>query len=244
MRVASLAVVISLAAAAPAFAQAPADQPAIDPAVEAQAREHFDKGRTFYNVGQYDQAITEFQQAYLLMKEPLFLFNIAQSYRLKGDCDSALRFYKNYLREQPEPPILEEVEAAVQKCEDKKAQTPPTPPPTERPKRGKGLRIAGLSTMAAGVLLAGMGVYFGVQAKSDADAVSDYTGPWGPEQEDLEARGQRNEMLFFVLTGTGAAAIIGGGVLYYLGLRQLKESPAVAIIPAAGGFHVSWALAF
>ncbi len=248
MRVVSLAVVISLAAAAPAYAQdnQPADPPAADPAVEGQAREHFDKGRSYYNVGQYDQAIAEFQQAYLLMKEPLFLFNIAQSYRLKGDCDTALRFYKNYLREQPEPPILEEVEAAVKICEDKKAEQPPEKPPTptDRPARGKGLRTAGFVTMAAGVALTGVGIYFGLQAKADSDTVSDYTGPWGPEQEDIESRGQRNEMLFFALTGTGAAALIGGGVLYYLGRRQANEAPAVAVLPAAGGLQVSWALAF
>jgi len=51
-----------------------------------------------------DEAIAEYREAYRLRSDPAFLFNIAQSYRRKGDLQPALDLYKNYLIENPTTP--------------------------------------------------------------------------------------------------------------------------------------------
>lgn len=88
-----------------------------DKAAEARAR--YEQGLNYYNLAKYDQAIEEFKAAYTITIAPGFLFNIAQAYRLKGDCTQALQFYKDYLREDPDAPNSKKVNeriAEMEKC--------------------------------------------------------------------------------------------------------------------------------
>ncbi len=71
-------------------------QPAPDPAAAA-----YQEGRRLYDIREWDQAIVKFKEAYRLQPEARSLFNIAQSYRLKGDCVEALGFYKTFKRNYP-----------------------------------------------------------------------------------------------------------------------------------------------
>jgi tetratricopeptide (TPR) repeat protein len=64
----------------------------------AVARTLFSQGRVAYDLGSYDEAITKFRSAYEQVQEPAFLFNIAQAYRLKGDCSRAVDAYRHFLR--------------------------------------------------------------------------------------------------------------------------------------------------
>jgi hypothetical protein len=71
------------------------------------------------------------------------------------------------------------------------------------------------------------GVYFGTQAKSAADEVSDLAkmgGAWTPRYDRLEAQGQRDQKVSIALLGVGAAAVVGGGILYYLGASEDAEA--------------------
>jgi hypothetical protein len=47
----------------------------------AQARVHFEKGRTFFQVDEYRKAIEEFKAAHVERPDPAFLYNIAECYR-------------------------------------------------------------------------------------------------------------------------------------------------------------------
>src|SRR5262245_21014805 len=96
MRPALLALAV-LAALAPA--RALADGPVgLTPAERlAQAKEHFDLSRSHYELGDYDAAIVEFKEAYVLRPTPLLLFNIAQSHRRAGHIAEALDFYRRFL---------------------------------------------------------------------------------------------------------------------------------------------------
>jgi hypothetical protein len=103
-----------LGSALPAFAQ-----PAQDPAAgaEERARVHYEKGTKHYDVAEYDEAIVAFKDAYKELKEPLFLYNIAQAYRQKRDCVNAVKFYKTYLRGESEGATAEQARAFVAELE-------------------------------------------------------------------------------------------------------------------------------
>lgn len=106
--------------------------------INDEARSHFAEGSRLYDAKDYDQAISHFEKSYALSSAPALLLNIAQAYRLKGDCEKAALFYKRYLEKQPGSPRRAEIEARrseMQACVDDKAQRPtptpesPTPPP-------------------------------------------------------------------------------------------------------------------
>jgi tetratricopeptide (TPR) repeat protein len=111
----------------------------------AEAREHYKKGTTYYDLGKYADAAKEFEAAYEAKNDPAILFNLAQAHRLAGNPDQALHFYKTYLRYVPKAPNRAEIEEQIKTLEQKvAAQAPPTtpppattapppPPPTETP---------------------------------------------------------------------------------------------------------------
>ena len=60
------------------------------------AKTYYEKGNAAYNLGKFEEAITWFTKAYETWAVPDFLYNIAQSYRLGGNCKQALFVYKRY----------------------------------------------------------------------------------------------------------------------------------------------------
>lgn len=104
--------------------------PQTDDQKKAEAKAHYEKGLSHYNLGEWDQAIAEFRAAYAISSAPGLLFNIAQSFRLKKDYEQATYFYQTYLRLKPDAPNrgdvedrLKEMEAAIE--EQKKMETKP-----------------------------------------------------------------------------------------------------------------------
>jgi hypothetical protein len=94
-----------------------------------EARALYDEGLRHYNVAEYTEAITAFKASYLLSGDSKLLFNVAQSYRLSGDCEQGLRFYKNFLRENPHAANVAEVDTAVARCEAAPAPAAVAPAP-------------------------------------------------------------------------------------------------------------------
>lgn len=68
---------------------------------EELARQHHDRGTSHYNLGQFEDAIAEYRRGYEQRADPVFLFNIAQSYRQLGAQEKALFFYRRYLSTYP-----------------------------------------------------------------------------------------------------------------------------------------------
>ena len=79
----------------------------------ADAREHFQKGRTLYDVGRFDDAAREFEAAYQIKADPVLLYNLAQAYRFAGKSQPALIAYRSYLRNQPDARNRAQVEASI-----------------------------------------------------------------------------------------------------------------------------------
>ena len=109
---------LTLAGASVASAQ-PAPPPTSDPAaLEASGQRHFD-------LAEYAAAVRDFKEAYRLTDQPGFLYNIAQAFRLGGDCRQALTFYKTFVRRVPDAPNLAKVKERISEMEACVAKLPP-----------------------------------------------------------------------------------------------------------------------
>jgi tetratricopeptide (TPR) repeat protein len=98
------------------------------------ARRHHDRGTTFYNLGQFEEAIGEYRKGYEQKADPVFLYNIGQAYRQLGALDRALFFYRRYLSTMPGAPNRAQVEQLVVELDQlvaaqERARTPAPPQP-------------------------------------------------------------------------------------------------------------------
>lgn len=106
--------------------------------------------------------------------------------------------------------------------------------------RARTKRLVGLGVAAGGGLAVGLGLYFGSRASSIGNEVT--TGcatscDWsifGPKEAD----GRSAERKQYIFAGVGVLAILGGGALYWLGVRESRTS--VAIQQTDGGIEVAW----
>jgi tetratricopeptide (TPR) repeat protein len=76
--------------------------PAQPSQASSRAQALFQEGRARYDVGEYDQAIARFREAYELEPAPLLLFNIGQAERRQGNCSRARDSYSGFIRLAPE----------------------------------------------------------------------------------------------------------------------------------------------
>ena len=96
-----------------------------------EARDHFQKGRTLYDVGRFDDAAREFEAAYQIKPDPALLFNLAQAYRFAGKNQPALIAYRSYLRNLPNASNRAQVEASIaelQRIVDEQQHAQKSPP--------------------------------------------------------------------------------------------------------------------
>jgi hypothetical protein len=127
------------------------------------------------------------------------------------------------------------------------AQASPPEEPVDNPEpttSGGGLRKIGIGVGIAGVVLGGVGVYFALDSGKAASDLDGYMGPWGQEQIDLEARGERSAKLGWVFGIGGAAAVVAGGVMFAIGGPKAVESSSVSVIPTKGGGQLTWSQRF
>lgn len=83
----------------------------------AKSKEHFDQGTRRYELGHYQEALTEYEAAYMEVPDPAFLFNIGQCHRKMGHDKEAARFYKSYLRNAPNAPNRADVQKRINELE-------------------------------------------------------------------------------------------------------------------------------
>ena len=78
----------------------------------ATAREHFKSAQLHYSLGEFDEAVKEFREAYRLRQEPAILFNVAQCYRQMRMWKDAYFNYRQYLNlAKKDAPNREEAES-------------------------------------------------------------------------------------------------------------------------------------
>ncbi len=205
------------------------------------AEELYDEGQRAYDSAAYATAVVKWTQSYELSSEPGLLFNLAQAYRLNRDCAQALATYKRFVEADPasEQRIL--ANDFIRELEPKCGASS-QPPRVERPHTTppRTLKIAGLVTGGSGVAIVATGLLFGRRAGTLGDEVSracDQMCDWAA-QKDKDARGRRYATTGYVLDAVGVAAIAGGAVMYYFGIRG--SSVVVAPKPGESGAIVSW----
>jgi tetratricopeptide (TPR) repeat protein len=160
-RAADVVLVASLASVAVAHSSRAEPPPASSAAApvdaRARAKRLFEQGQSHYDLGEYDEAIAAFREAYELSSAPALLFNIAQSHRLKGDCRRALQVYRHFVRLDPGSPQRSDAEAHIAKlvptCERTQEPPPATgesqdaAPPKNEPDASKPIDAQGASLL-------------------------------------------------------------------------------------------------
>src|SRR5688500_20306234 len=95
-----------------------------DDGIPPKARDLAQKGRSAHDQGDYARAIAAFKEAYVIAPSPGLLFNLAQAYRLQGNCDDAVLMYRRYLSTGPSSEartVAEAHLATVERCVQKRA---------------------------------------------------------------------------------------------------------------------------
>jgi tetratricopeptide (TPR) repeat protein len=99
-------VALGMATPATAWAQ-------LTPQQKQEVRQHYEKATRAYDIGKYDEAIAEYQNVYEISGDSKMLYNIGQAYRLNGQPEQALRFYRRYLQRLPNAVNREDVEKKI-----------------------------------------------------------------------------------------------------------------------------------
>ena len=228
--------------------------------VPDKARQLADRGRAAHEAGDYGKAIAAFQEAYVIAPSPGLLFNLAQAYRLAGDCDDAAWMYRRYLDTNPgeaSRTLAEQHLGAVEKCGHGGllVLSPPTPTPvpptpvtelatpavtvdTAAP-ASRTKRAALWVGVGGGIALAGATI-FAIDSANASDKVSELYkhGAKGSDVAAEDARGQRSATLATVLGIGGGLAVVSAGVLYAVG-HHYETAQHVAVAPHAHGAEVS-----
>jgi len=231
-RAVGLAVALGLLVAAgrPAGAQ-PASDGSDDRARAADAAALYDEGKRHFDIGEYAQAIASWKRSYLRSSAPLLLFNIAQAYRLSGNCAQANRFYLNYRRVEKHPKNQAELDRAMARCAGIEPATGDAsePPAASAPDAGPTPGAAPASPGAAPAAIAVPGAASepapappraGTAAAPGAAAASAPAGPPVPAAD----RAGRGWQIAGIATGAVGIAALAAGGIYAIAARQDSDS--------------------
>jgi tetratricopeptide (TPR) repeat protein len=222
-------------------------QPAPDD--ETRAKAFYAEASRHYDLREYAVAIEGFRRAYTLLPDPLFLFDIAQSYRQLRDCDNARGFYKNYLINAPTADNRDKVEAFITEmdacvAEQQRAQQQHVdrPPIAAVPASHTALKITGSVTAGIGAVLVGGAVSYSLQAADKSRQLEQLCagGCTATDTLALDRSGHDASRDAVVLYIVGGAAVAAGAVLF--GWASIDEP--VAITPLPGGAAVSTRVRF
>jgi tetratricopeptide (TPR) repeat protein len=153
-----------------------------DPQKDAQAAA--DAGAALFKQDDFIGAAKKFEEAYGLVRDPSYLFNIAQAYRHGGDCVRAADYYGRFLSEIPHPPNEDKVRvwyASQLQCAKEKAATLPVEEPVEP------------------------------EPPKPEPAKPEPLPPEPPEPEPAKPSGGNGKIIAYTLGGVGVAALAFGG---------------------------------
>ncbi len=229
--------------------------------VPNKARTLADRGRVAHDSRDYAGAIAAFTEAYALAPAPGLLFNLAQAYRLRGNCDDAALMYRRFLATNPPDDarlLAESHLSTVERCQARSTAIDPRlavravpaalprsmsasirkrdQPTTHRRSAqtaGLGLAIGG----GAALLVAG---YYGLEAR---DASNDVERRYaaGEKWKTLAARdaeGDRAASIAKVTLGIGAAAAVAAAAALVIDHR-MQRSKSLHVEPVSGGARVN-----
>jgi hypothetical protein len=204
--------------------------------------------KTACAAGDVQQAVRLLAELYTATNDPIWIFNQGRCYHQNNQLQNAHARFKEFLRKSGNGPAedvkdaqnyIQEIEADLHKNDAKpetgtaatvgKTPTDGTPDTSQ----GRGLRYTGIGCGILGGAALVSGVIFSVlvnkanqditnQKKSDSVSVSTLNA-------DL-AHGPTYETLQWVSYGVGAAALLTGTVLYYVGASQASPAASTATV--------------
>ncbi len=230
-------------------------------AIPAKARSLAERGRAYHDAGDYADAIEAFKAAYVIAPSPALLFNLAQSYRLSGNCDDAALMYRRYLASDPTPEgraLAETHLATVERCLHKLAlhipveapgsaavAAPPSPtaaltvdlPSSSR--KAKLEKDIGIGLGIGGVAALTVAAYYAYEAHDAADQVAAayaHGAKW-KDVAPIDARGKSASTTAQIFGIGGGVGLASGIALYVIGKRS--EAIPVHVGPTRHGGEVS-----
>jgi len=220
--------------------------------VPAKARALAERGRALHDAGDYANAIVAFTQAYAMAPSPALLFNLAQAYRLLGDCDDAALMYRRYIATNPGPErsaLAESQLAAMERCVQKLAlhiavetangglvvPPPPTglwatatpPGPSHKAQIEKDV---GVGLIAGGTVSLAVAAFYAVRAhNASSDVAAAYARGARPNEiAPIDSRGKSAARAAKISGGVAAVGIAGGLAMYLLGRHDAQTPVTVA----------------
>lgn len=225
--------------------------------IPAKARQLAERGRAFHDAGDYGSAIAAFQEAYVLAPSPGLLFNLAQAYRLAGNCADAAWMYHRFLDTNPRTDQRALAEAHLQTVEQcshaavapevtQIATVAPAPPPhvtelaiADASAGSRERRIGIAFAIGGGAALAAAGLFAldAHEAASTVSATYKNGGKWS-DVAGTNARGERDATLAKVFGIGGALVVASGATMYLLG----RHAEHVVVTPTSrgAGIGVTW----
>jgi tetratricopeptide (TPR) repeat protein len=209
---------------------------------DALAKQYYKLGEELYNRADYEGALKQFNQSYLISKRPALLYNMARCHESLGQHEKAIEVYNDYLRSNPENPAVIQARIANLKrlIEKRKEATPvptPTPAPTTAPSpepspaptpappvdtEKRPLRWPGWITLGAGGAMLVTGLALGLRAKTKESQLEDANAQgldYLSVKKDEDA-GRALSTASIALTVAGGVAAATGAVLLILDARR------------------------
>jgi hypothetical protein len=182
----------------------------------------FNQGRCFEQNRRYEDAIGRFRE-YLVKGEKLTADEKAVAQKRIDACESYLA--------KSEPPATVVASPVVQ-AQPTQGPISPEVVATAQPqldgKAGSGLRIAGITVASVGAAALITGVVLNLKVNSMS---SDLAKP-DNFNRDTDTSRKNYKTLSWVSYGVGAACLVGGSLLYYLGWHSGRDSvSSVALVP-------------
>jgi tetratricopeptide (TPR) repeat protein len=215
--------------------------------IDAEAREHFQLGRTFYDAGRFQQAAEEFEIAYKLSSRPQLLYNVYVARREAGGLPMAIDALRAYLAQVPDAPDrvnlearLSSLEAQIARQQEQEAaraeserkaadaEAKANAPRTRTEKKHSVVPTVLMGT--GGALLLGSAVTGGLALSSASDLDDKCGGTVCPSSQESKVDSTRTLAITTdVLWAVGGAAVATGLVLWLTGVLDSEHEVPVAL---------------
>lgn len=198
-----------------------------------RGRLHFQAGASYYEAGDYEDALREFTRAYELSRRPELLFNLHLCHQQLDQLDLAVQRLAEYLDQVDEVPNRQNLERRLDNLRTRRGdagtEEPVEPPPP--PRRGPNVpMIASFAVGGVGAVLAGV---FGGLALAERGSLSDQ----GCGVDLACDAGTLRTRAIVADIGLGVAVVgVGLGVVFWLLGRRGEDqaSARLRLQPTAG----------
>jgi hypothetical protein len=207
--------------------------------------------------GDYQKGVDLLSDLFLDTRDPTHIFNQGRCFQQNNRFEDAVGRFREYLRKATAitPQDRADTERYIEECQKllrgSQIQSSPTVPPTDSSPpplapsppsvpaasttvasndTGKGLRMAGVAVVVAGIASVGTAIYYYTRARDMSDKVSTSAQPTLSDQQ----AGKDAETMQWIFYSIGGAAVAGGTVLYLVGNSASRRGSVASVAPILG----------